>query len=161
NFIPLWMSLITLLGTLPIDTLVQDPITGKLTALDKIINSTEFQIPLFANALKGKADAFDNDFWQERSLLEQANNIKVPTFIVGGTRDLFQRSEPLWHEALKGHTTVKPFIGPWAHIQAAPLFPSLPKGNVPRLDKMQLQWFDQYLKGINTGAETLPNVTQW
>ncbi|WP_180028626.1 CocE/NonD family hydrolase [Acinetobacter sp. YH16032] len=161
NFIPLWMSLITLLGTLPIDTLVQDPITGKLTALDKIINSTEFQIPLFANALKGKADAFDNDFWQERSLLEQANNIKVPTFIVGGTRDLFQRSEPLWHEALKGHTTVKTFIGPWAHIQAAQLFPSLPKGNVPRLDKMQLQWFDQYLKGINTGAETLPNVTQW
>ena len=38
NFIPLWMSLITILGTLPIDTLVQDPITGKLMALDKLKN---------------------------------------------------------------------------------------------------------------------------
>ena len=161
NFIPLWMSLITILGTLPIDTLVHDPISGKLIALDKLKNSTEFQIPLFADAFTGKANSFDNEFWAERSLLEQADKITVPTFIVGGTRDLFQRSEPLWHEALKDHTTVKTFIGPWAHIQAAQLFPSLPKGNVPSLDKMQLQWFDQYLKGINTGAESLPNVTQW
>ena len=161
NFIPAWMALISVLGTLPIDSFIENPINGKLMALDKLKNTTEFQIPLTLEALSGKDKAFDQEFWAERSPLEYANKIKVPTFVVGGTRDIFQRSEPLWHEALKDHTTTKLFIGPWNHIQAAQLFPSLPKDNVPAIDKMALQWFDQYLKGINNGAAQLPNVTQW
>ena len=161
NFIPAWLGVITVLGALPIDSLIANPIDGKLLALDKLKNSTEFQIPLFANALKGTENSFDSDFWAERSLLEQADKIKIPTFVVGGTRDLFQRSEPLWQEALKDHTTVKLFIGPWNHIQAAQLFPSLPNGNIPKLSRITLQWFDQYLKDMNSGADKLPNVTQY
>ena len=161
NFIPAWLGIITLLGTLPIDAFVANPIDGKLLALDKLQNATEFQIPLFANAFKGSNEAFDNEFWAERSGLEHAHKIKVPTFVVGGTLDLFQRSEPLWLEALKDQTTAKIFIGPWSHLQAAQLFPSLPNGNIPKLNRITLQWFDKYLKGINNGAENLPNVTQW
>lgn len=161
NFIPAWMALISALGALPIDSFIENPINGTFMGLDKILNTTEFQIPLTLQALSGTDKSFDQEFWAERSPLEYAHKIKVPTFVVGGTRDLFQRSEPMWYEALKDQTTTKLFIGPWNHIQAAQLFPSLPKDNVPGLDKMALQWFDRYLKGIHNGAEQLPNVTQW
>ena len=161
NFIPAWLAIITVLGTFPVDAFVADPIDGKILAYEKLKNTTEFQIPLVFDALGGTDFSFDQAFWQERSPLEYADKIKVPTFIVGGTRDIFQRSEPLWLEALKDHTTAKIFIGPWNHIQSAQLFPDLPKGNIPRLDKISLQWFDQYLKGMDVGADRLPNVTQW
>ncbi len=32
---------------------------------------------------------------------------------------------------------------------------------MPDLDHIALMWFDQYLKGMNTGAERVPNVTQY
>ncbi|NNG77674.1 hypothetical protein HLH10_15710 [Acinetobacter sp. ANC 4277] len=32
---------------------------------------------------------------------------------------MFQRSEPLWLESLKDHTTAKIIIGPCDHLQAA------------------------------------------
>ncbi|NHB58263.1 CocE/NonD family hydrolase [Acinetobacter sp. 194] len=161
NFIPAWLGIITVLGTLPIDAYLADPVKGQALAYEKLKNTTEFQIPLVFDALGGTDFAFDYDFWGERSPLEYADKIKVPTFIVGGTRDLFQRSEPLWLEALKDQTTAKIFVGPWNHIQAAQLFPSLPKDNIPKLEKIALQWFDQYLKGMDVGADRLPNVTQW
>ncbi|WP_347454941.1 CocE/NonD family hydrolase [Acinetobacter thermotolerans] len=161
NFIPLWMSLVGLLGALPVDALQVDPVNGIVMGLDKIQNMLfEFQLPLTFQALQGTDTAFDSDFWRQRSPLEYAHKIKVPTFVVGGTRDLFQRSEPLWLEALKDQTTAKILIGPWNHLQAA-LGSTSGNGDVPAVNNIALQWFDQYLKGIDTNAEKLPNVTQW
>ncbi|MDZ4298905.1 MAG: CocE/NonD family hydrolase, partial [Moraxellaceae bacterium] len=93
---------------------------------------------------------------------EGANKVNVPTFIVGGLFDLFQRSEPMWFEALKGQVPVKLLIGPWTHIEAAGV-PSngLPQDGVPNLQQLQLQWFDQYVMGLDTNAAAQPNVTQY
>lgn len=164
TFIPLWMGLVTSLGALPFDALQNDPARAAELVVQHLINGvTAFQVPTIVKAVLGESNtAYDGDFWKTRSPLEQAPKIKVPTFIVGGLHDLFQRSEPLWFEALKGQTTTKLLIGPWTHIEAAGI-PSdgLPRDGVPKLNQIQLQWFDQYVKGMDVKADQLPNVTQY
>lgn len=107
----------------------------------------------------------DGSFWAVRSPLEGAARIKVPTFIVGSANDIFQRDEPLLYEQLKKNVTTKLLILPGAHIQAVlnsqkDANNSLANG-APESKVLMLQWFDQYLKGMNTGAAALPNVTQY
>lgn len=164
TFIPIWMGLVTGLGALPFDAFQQNPMRGAELLVSHLLNSaTAFQAPTIVKAVIGESNtAFDGDFWKIRSPLEKASSIKVPTFVVGGLHDLFQRSEPMWFEALKQQTTTKLLIGPWTHIEAANL-PSdgLPKDGVPKMNQIQLMWFDQYLKGMDVNADKLPNVTQY
>lgn len=164
TFTPLWMGLITGLGALSFDALQANPVVGLQSITSHLVNGiTGFQVPTILKAITGDSETvYDTDFWEERSPLEGANKIKIPTFIVGGSFDLFQRSEPLWFEALKGQVPVKLLIGPWTHIEAAGV-PStgLPQDGVPNLQQLQLQWFDQYVMGLETGAESQPNVTQY
>lgn len=164
TFIPIWMGLVTGLSALPFDTFQQNPMRAGELLVSHLLNSvTAFQAPTIVKAVVGDSNtAFDGDFWKTRSPLEKASNIKVPTFVVGGLHDLFQRSEPMWFEALKQQTTTKLLIGPWTHIEAAGL-PSdgLPKDGVPKMNQIQLMWFDQYLKGMDVKADQVPNVTQY
>lgn len=107
----------------------------------------------------------DGDFWSIRSPLARADEIEVPTFIVGGANDIFQRGEPLLYEQLKHNVNTKLVVLPGAHIQAIlsgiaghndPV-----AGGAPDSKSLLLRWFDQYLKGMDTSAESLPNVTQY
>jgi putative CocE/NonD family hydrolase len=91
----------------------------------------------------------------------------VPTFIVGGLHDLFQRGEPMHYERLRQRITTKLLIGPWTHVAASTGAPlagpgvGLPADGVPDYDHIALQWFDQYLKGMNVHADALPPVTYY
>ena len=164
TFIPLWMGLVTGLGIVPFDALQTDPARGVELIVSHLLSGvTQFQVPTILKALLGESEtAFDGEFWKIRSPIEQADNIKVPTFVVGGLRDLFQRSEPMWFEQLKDQTTIKLLIGPWTHIESAGI-PSdgLPRDGIPTMQQIQLMWFDQYLKAMDVGADQLPNVTQY
>lgn len=123
-------------------------------------------LPTINDGLAGKVGIATDDgsFWSVRSPLEKAKNIKVPTFIVGGNRDIFQRDEPLLYEQIKRNANTKLMILPGTHLTAIATGlvdnTGNPGGNPP-LEKILLQWFDQYLKGKPTGAESLPNVTQY
>lgn len=162
-FMPIWLGLVTALGSLNTATFQSNPQLAIQTALDHIISAaTIFQGPMTLNTLLGGEYSFDGNFWSTRSPLEKASKINVPTFIVGGSKDIFQRSEPLWQEALKNHTTSKLLIGPWYHLNVGGVpTTGLPVDNVPPLNHITLRWFDQYVKGMNVGADTLPNVTQY
>lgn len=164
TFIPLWMGLVTGLGLIDANAFQIDPAQGLSTFLQHLVSAlTNFQVPTILKALAGDpATVYDGDFWRTRSPIEQAARINVPTFVVGGAHDLFQRSEPLWFERLKDHVPTKLLIGPWTHIEAAGL-PSdgLPADGVPKMNHIQLMWFDRYVKGIRNGAENVPNVTQY
>ena len=161
TFIPVWFGLVSVLS-LTDPTLVTDPTIGLPTVLQHLISAvTTFQLPTMLQALLGStATAYDGPFWATRSPLENDGKIRVPTFVVGGLHDLFQRSEPLTYEAIKTQAPAKLLIGPWTHLQAA-LGSGLPADGVPPLNHIQLQWFDQYVKSMNVGADTLPNVTQY
>ena len=161
TFIPLWLGLITALGvTNP--TALTDPANGLPTVLEHLTNAAlRFQAPLLLDALAGNPDtAYDGAFWRARSPLEVLDRVRVPTFIVGGNRDLFQRSEPMSYEVLKRNVPTKLLMGPWTHLDAA-FGAGLPRDDVPLLNQIQLRWFDQYVKGLDVGADRMPNVTQW
>lgn len=161
TFIPAWFGLVSVLS-LTDPTLLTDPAIGLPAVLQHLVSAvTTFQLPTMLQALLGTtATAYDGAFWATRSPLENDGRIKVPTFVVGGLHDLFQRSEPLTYEAIKTQAPAKLLIGPWTHLQAA-MGNGLPVDGVPPLNHIQLQWFDQYVKGMNVGADALPNVTQY
>jgi len=126
-----------------------------------------FYLPTIYSALSGIVGyaTDDGDFWKVRSPIEHAAEIQVPTFIIGGSADLFQRDEPLLYEQLKKSVTTKLLIVPGAHVEGI-LASELnsykpPNDGAPSSVMLLLQWFDQHLKGIDTGADTLPNVTQY
>lgn len=161
TFIPLWLGLVSVLG-LTDPAVLTDPANGVPAIADHVQSAiTNFQVPILLKALAGDpATAYDGDFWKIRSPLETDGRITVPTFVVGGLHDLFQRSEPMTYETIKRKAPAKLLIGPWTHLEAA-LGQGLPADGVPALNHIELRWFDQYVKGLSVGADTLPNVTQY
>ena len=106
----------------------------------------------------GDENKYDTEFWRIRSPLEKIDRITAPTFVVGGLNDIFQRGEPLIYEGLKDHTDAKLPIGPWSTCRAPPLRAAADGAGIGNI---RLAWFDHYLKGIDTGANQLPPVTQY
>jgi uncharacterized protein len=161
TFIPMWFGLVSVLGELD-PTVLTNPATGIPVVLEHLESAVAtFQLPTVLAAEAGETStAYDGAFWAVRSPLEVDGNIRIPTFVVGGLHDLFQRSEPLSYEEIKTHAPAKLLIGPWTHLEAA-LGSGLPADGVPVIDHIELQWFDQYVKGLSVGANTLPNVTQY
>lgn len=159
-FLPAWMSAVTLLATVN-PSFYDDPQQYATAVGEHLVGLNSFLVPRTVGVLTGDADsAYDNDYWAAKAPLEVMERVKVPTFLVGGLFDIFQRSEPLNYEALKNHTTAKILIGPWHHLQAS-AGEGLPMGGVPNLDHTALRWFDRYLKNVANGADALPAVTQW
>ena len=164
GFIPLWVTLVTGLGIVPTPVGLDNDEPGYYlnTLLDHLTGTlTDFPVPVVGGALIGDENKYDTDFWRQRSPLEQIDKITAPTFVVGGLRDIFQRGEPLIYEGLKNNgTTSKLLIGPWEHLDGSS-GAGLPADGVPALANIRLAWFDQHLKGMDTGAGDYPPVTQY
>jgi uncharacterized protein len=149
-FIPLWMGLVTGLSLVP----GSDP----AVIVDHLLGITSFQVPTVADTVLQGDSAYDGPFWRQRSPIEVADQIDVPTFIVGGLDDLFQRGEPLLYEALADHTDARLLMGPWNHLTTGQ---GLPRDGVPSLADLNLQWFDEHVRELDTGADCIPAVTQY
>ena len=103
--------------------------------------------------------AYDS-FWKSISVRERLDKIRVPVFSVGGWFDNFVESDLLAFERLRGHSGVhRILIGPWPHNMAAKLdgVDFGPDSDVP-MRAIQLQWFDQFLKGKDTPLLSQPPV---
>jgi putative CocE/NonD family hydrolase len=87
----------------------------------------------------------------------------IPAYLVGGEFDIFQRGEPLNYMGLQnawaGRSIFAPMLasqpttgryqlidGPWEHLN----------GSSVDVDELELAWFDQWLKGIDTGIGSTP-----
>lgn len=127
----------------------------------------DFFLPLLNDSVSGAIGygSDDGDFWNQRSPVERAGSIRVPTFILGANHDIFQRGEPLLYEQLKRKVSVKLAILPGVHLQAVGESLLGADGNnaggPPATPGLLLQWFDHYLKGIDSGAERQPRITQY
>ncbi|HEU5033942.1 MAG TPA: CocE/NonD family hydrolase [Mycobacteriales bacterium] len=152
GFIPFWLGLVTGAGALPATDIATDP-TGAATAIaDHVQGTLAFQAPVVASATLGQQidgydAAFDNAFYRARSPYDVIDRVNVPTFIVGGEYDLFQRSEPMLYNALRANgVPTRLLIGPWTHL-AGSSGAGLPADGVPSLSVLELRWFDHYLRG--------------
>ena len=149
-FIPLWMGLVTGLSLLPN--------ASPEVLAEHLLGIGQFQLPTLAAAVVGGGPVYDGPFWRQRSPIEFVDGITAPTFIVGGLDDLFQRGEPMLYERLADHTDARLLLGPWTHIAAGS---GLPRDGVPAAGSLLLQWFDQHVLGLDTGADCIPPVTQY
>jgi uncharacterized protein len=90
-------------------------------------------------------------YWKHGSVCEDYAAVEAPTLVVGGWNDAYSNAVPRLMKGLR--TTRKAIIGPWAHKY--PHF-AVPE---PRFGFLQecLRWWDQWLKGQNTGVSRDPD----
>src|SRR5437764_8378533 len=101
GFIPFWLGLVTALKILPPSYLASDPAeTVKLLA-QRLAGGTQFPIEALTGGTTGGSLAFDGPFYRLRSPGTVARKVEVPTFVVGGWYDLFQRGEPRLYRELR------------------------------------------------------------
>jgi len=181
GFIPLWLGLVNGLALIPAQDALSEPRIAlnaetqhaldvgefaALAVLDSTLGGYEMMLP---SALQTYPEqAYDGSFYQVRSPIRKISTVTVPTFIVGGTYDLFQRGEPILFRGLNLTTARKKLmIGPWYHTTAGngltgddgsnPVYDT--KGMLlPSLNNLQLAWFDRWLKGIKNGIDAFPAV---
>ncbi len=158
GFIPLWLGLVKGAGLVP-------PTSGELPWLTSLLTqSASFPAQAITQGLTGGDLAFDGPFYQLRDPLTHIDQINVPTFVIGGWWDLFQRSEPFIYQQLRLPPGQKQLLmGPWYHATpfVSPSSTGLADGpDTPQsFDDLQILWFDHWLKGINNGIGDYGPVT--
>ena len=146
SFIPLWLGLVTGLGVLPPTYTPNDPAEAAKVLVQHTGGALSFQGSQVLDSTTGGNAAYDGPFYQVRSPIDMISRDRVPTFVVGGWFDLFQRAEPQLYQALaRQHVPTRLLMGPWYHITAGN---GLPAGGVPTLDELELRWMDHYVKGM-------------
>jgi len=101
----------------------------------------------------------DGPFWDRASARDKYDQIKIPSFHIGGWYDGYRDSLPRLLANVEAPT--KAIIGPWSHA-----FPHDPYPN-PGMEWRHeaVRWFDQFLKGEETGILDEPRfavyVREW
>lgn len=144
GFMPLWLGLVNLTGLIPSTS--PQAVENLLTHL---VGNGASSIQLLLEAALGGPQAYDGEFYESRSTITNSvPNIEVPTFLIGGEYDLFQRGTPLVYQALRERgVPVKMILGPWDHLQGSS-GQGIPDAGLGTLSELQLRWFDHYVKGL-------------
>jgi uncharacterized protein len=175
GFIPLWLGLVTSLSLLPANDAAQQPAVALNVESQHAYGVTYFQGQVITDAAFGadegmlppelqtwKDSAYDGSFATSRSPLYRIANVHIPTFIVGGEWDIFQRGEPLLYQGLDLPASQKKLIlGPWYHTTAGNGLPTkdIAGQTIPDLNTLQLAWFDHWLKGVNNHIDSFADET--
>ncbi|RLV54864.1 CocE/NonD family hydrolase [Aeromicrobium phragmitis] len=144
GFMPLWLGLVNVTGLIPGTSL--DAIA---VVLQHLLGTTPSSLGLLLEAFLGGEQAYDGPYYEERSTLTRSvPAIDVPTFLVGGHYDLFQRGTPLVFQKLHERgVPVKMILGPWDHLQGSS-GAEIVEAGYGTLDELQLRWFDHYVKDL-------------
>lgn len=146
GFIPLWMGLVTGTGLIPPAYGPAEPDNALQMYLDRVQGATSFTAPTLLEATLGLNAAFDGPFYAERSPASVLDRIDVPTFLVGGEYDLFQRGTPMVFDSLRQRgVPVKMIFGPWDHMQGSG--DGIAEAGHGTLQELQLRWFDHHVRG--------------
>jgi putative CocE/NonD family hydrolase len=96
-----------------------------------------------------------DDFYRHGSVCEDFSAIQCPIYAVGGWADGYSNAVFRLLENL--HVPTKGLIGPWAHK-----YPHFAKPG-PQIGFLQecLRWWDQWLKGRDTGVMNEPRFHVW
>lgn len=148
GFIPLWLGLVTGTSVIPPQVAATDPQSGLGALFSHVTAAATFTVPLMLKALLGAEPAYDGPFYDERSPDRVIGRVDVPTFLVGGEFDIFQRGTPLLFENLRRRgVPTKMIIGPWDHIEGSS-GAGIGEAGYGSLSELQLRWFDRYVRGV-------------
>ena len=165
HFIRTWVSITQVLSTQNIPAMVAYP-----QHMQQMMRSTQqhvdqidaYYLPLIEDALWNEPYiSYWGDFWETRSPLAKMDKITAPTFIFGALDDLFQRDEPLLYEKLKQNGVDTRLVIYNGYHMANFVLSHIGNDLVPPIDYLMLQWFDRYLRDMETGTEDIPQVVQY
>jgi putative CocE/NonD family hydrolase len=93
-----------------------------------------------------------DDYWKHGSICEDFSDIEVPVLAIGAWADSYTNAVPRLLENLT--VPRKGIIGPWGHIYPQDGVPG------PAIGFLQeaVRWWDQHLKGIDTGIMDEPTL---
>ena len=163
GFIPLWLGLVTGTGVIPPAVTATDPQSGFGALVDHLGAAATFTLPLLLDAVTGGDSAYDGKFYRDRSPARVINRVQVPTFLVGGEFDIFQRGTPLLFENLQRRgVPTKLVIGPWDHLEGSSAA-DIDEAGHGTLDELQLRWFDRYVRGVKDPRldKDIPPITYY
>lgn len=137
-----------------------DPLDALRLVVEHALAGIDFELRTGLDiALQGDR-VYDGPYWQERApqrVLDKIVANNVPAYLVGGQYDVFQRGEPLLYSGLQNASKGRSVWLPMAKTQKADPRWQLKTGPYDHgnagagIDALKLQWFDQWLKGRNTG----------
>ncbi|BAY23616.1 peptidase S15 [Calothrix sp. NIES-2100] len=97
----------------------------------------------------------DANYWQELSPKRYLQTVDLPMFHIGGWFDTYLRGTLHLYQdmAARSHTPQHLLVGPWAHLPWGRKVGNADFGAnaASPVDRMQIRWFDQFLKGVDTG----------
>jgi len=174
GFVPAWLGAVNVGNAEPPDQTLSEPAIALNAESQHIADLTRFAVPAVADSAPGAYEsllpealqtypqqAYDSPFYTQRSPITDIGGVDVPTFLFGGTYDIFQRGEPILYNALDLPPSEKKLmIGPWYHGTVGSGLPTTDNaGNtIPGAGELELAWFDHWLKGTDNGVETFPTV---
>jgi putative CocE/NonD family hydrolase len=100
--------------------------------------------------------AYD-EFWQKLSTRDKLDRVKIPVFAMGGWFDNYGQSDlEAFAELRRMGRAAYVVIGPWAHSFSEKLAVDFGRDSQLPVRRMQLEWFDHWLKGKDTIANMSP-----
>jgi uncharacterized protein len=93
-----------------------------------------------------KAQQRDGPFWDRASVRDRYDDIRIPTFHIGGWYDGYRDSVARMLERVR-NAPVKAIMGAWHHTWPNEPYP----GPGMEWRHEAVRWFDQFLKGVDTG----------
>jgi putative CocE/NonD family hydrolase len=96
--------------------------------------------------LSHKRQQRDGPYWDRASVRDRYDDIRIPTFHIGGWYDGYRDSVPRMLEHVK-NAPVKAIVGAWHHTWPNEPYP----GPGMEWRHEAVRWFDHWLKGVDTG----------
>src|SRR4028119_599309 len=103
-----------------------------------------------------------DEYWEQLSPKRRFQDVDLPMFHIGGWFDTFLRGNIHSYNdiALRSAYRHQLLVGPWTHLPWCRKVGAVDFGlkAINPIDRLQVQWFDQFLKGIDTGLLEEPPV---
>lgn len=137
-----------------------DPIDALRLVVEHGLAGIPFELRTGLDMVLQGDRVYDSEYWQERAPQRVLSKIvanDVPAYLVGGQYDVFQRGEPLLYSGLQNASKGRSVWAPMLRRQKADPRWQLKTGPFDHssagegLDELELRWFDQWLKGKDTG----------
>ncbi|WP_339375177.1 CocE/NonD family hydrolase [Stenomitos frigidus] len=103
-----------------------------------------------------------DDYWEKLSPKTYLHDVNLPMLHIGGWFDTFLRGTMHLYKEMASRSADRQqlLVGPWAHLPWGRKVGAIDfgtKASTP-CDRLQIRWFDQFLKGLNTGLLDEPAI---
>lgn len=104
-----------------------------------------------------------DEYWEQISPKRHLQDVDLPMFHIGGWFDTYLRGTLHCYKdfAARSNYRQQLLVGPWAHLPWGRKAGAVDFGSeaINPIDKLQVRWFNQFLKGVDTGLLDEPTVS--